>query len=754
MGEVYRATDTKLDRQVAVKVLSERLANDPQALARFEREAREVAALSHPNIVGIHDFGSDRGVTYAVSELLEGESLRQRLRCGPMPWRQAVEIAVAVADGFSAAHAKGIVHRDLKPENIFLTGDGQAKILDFGLARTKSVAPVADSAAPTETETGAVMGTPAYMSPEQVRGEQAETTSDLFSFGCVLYEMISGRRAFDRPTAGETLAAILRDESPACSDQRHLPDLDRAIVRCLQKNAAARWQSARDLSFALKSLLSQPERGSRRRFRFWPIAAAMAVALGATALFVATRGGASKARNIHSLAVLPLRNLSGDPAQEYFVDGMTEALIAGLAQIRALKVISRTSVMRFKETTKSLPEIAGELHVDAIVEGSVQRAGGRVRIMAQLIEGATDAHLWAKEYEGDLNDVLRLESSVSQAIASEIRIQVTPGERTRLSSARAVKPEAYEAYLLGRYHQYKLNEKDLQLAIGHFERAIQIDPGYAAAYASLAEVFPERGVWGAGEFREDEARARTAAQKAIQLDPELAEGHGALAFILYHYDWNWAGSETEFKRTLELDPNNWAAQTHYAVMLMALGRFSDAIAQIAKARELDPLSSYVESTYGRILYRARKYEEAIPHLDRAAQLDPRDYSAYSRLVDVYVQLGRFKEAMEAEEKAQANQGGAVLHTLRLAQIHARMGQRREALRALEEAKKTRNWDRNVFELALLYAALGDKDEAFVWLEKGLERRDLIIFLKTEPKFDSLRSDPRFEQLVRRIGLSR
>jgi tetratricopeptide (TPR) repeat protein len=355
--------------------------------------------------------------------------------------------------------------------------------------------------------------------------------------------------------------------------------------------------------------------------------------------------------------------------------------------------------MRYKGTTESLPKIAGDLHVDAIVEGSVQRASGRVRVTAQLIDGATDVHLWAKEYEGDLTDVLRLEREVARAIANEIRIQVTPKEQTRLNAARTVDPEAYEAYLLGRYHQWKLNEQDLQQAIGHFERAIRLDPNYAAAYAGLGAALLERGVWGTAGFREDEARARAAAQKAIQLDENLTDGHAALAFIKYHYDWDWAGSENEFRQALELDPNNRQAHTNYAVMLMAVGRFSDSISQIAMARELDPLSSYVESTYGRILYRARKYEEAIPHLERASELDPRDYSAYVRLVDVYAQLGRYEDAFTAEAKARAVSGGDVLHALRLAQIYARMGKRREAFRSLQEAKADKLWGRHVLDIA-------------------------------------------------------
>jgi eukaryotic-like serine/threonine-protein kinase len=765
MGEVYRAKDTNLGRPVAIKALPEHLAMDGQYLARFEREAKTVAALSHPNILAIYDFGTDQGVVYTVTELLEGETLRGRLQRSTVPWRKAVEIGAAVSEGLAAAHSIGIVHRDIKPENIFLTADSRVKILDFGLAKWKSTASSDDEApALTETASGTILGTAAYMSPEQVRGEPVQAPSDIFSLGCVLYEMIDGQRAFARPTGAETLAAILRDDPPPFKDGGQPPELDRIILRCLEKNAAARSQSALDLSFALKDLLlSSGSSKPQVRAPTFPakrlamIAGAVLVTLLAVVLFYwgAWHGrgsGASNFPRIESVAVLPLGNLSGAQDQEYFADGMTESLISSLAQIRALKVISRTSIMRFKGTTKPLPEIAHELGVDAVVEGSVQRSGGRVRITAQLIHGATDRHLWAKEYEGDMSDVLRLESEVARAIANEIRIQVTPEERGRLGAVRAVNPQAHEAYLLGRYHRWKLNEQDLRQAIEHFERAIQLDPSYAAAYAGLSDAWSERGIWGAMSFQEVKPHARAAAIKAVELDQNLSEAHSSLAHVKYAFDWDWAGGENEFRRALELDRSNLEAHHYYAIMLMALGRFPESLAEIGRAQDIDPLSSTIQSSFGRILYRARSYDAAISHLRRAIELDADNFGAYGRLGDVYEQLGRLPEAIAMQKKAMTLRGEGAFHGARLGRLYALMGRRRDALNVIESSKAGQGGVRYASEIALTYAALGDKDRAFAWLEKAVERRDLVIFLKQDPKFDSLRSDPRFDELFRRVGL--
>jgi TolB-like protein/Tfp pilus assembly protein PilF len=452
----------------------------------------------------------------------------------------------------------------------------------------------------------------------------------------------------------------------------------------------------------------------------------------------------SASSEIKSVAVLPLENLSGDPAQEYFADGMTESLINNLARIRALKVISRTSVMRYKGSQKSLPEIARELNVDAIIEGSVQRSGGLVRVTAQLIHAATDSHVWASEYERDLTDVLKLQSDVARAVADEIRIQVTAEERARLASARSVNPQAHEAYLLGRHHFSKYNEKDSKKAIEYFERAIALAPDYAAAYAGLSDARIFQGLTGTVDFKAAESPTRAAALKAIELDEQLAEAHLSLARIKQQYDWDWAGAEQEIKRALELDPGSLAVHTDYGYLFMHLGRHDEAIREGQIAVQLDPVSSAAHSALGRFLYRAHRYEEALPHLLRAVELEPRG-GANVRLGDLYAQLGRYDEAIAAYERAREAIPKGGNFQAAVARVFALMGRRREARRMVSGLKA------NPYIIAAVYAALGDKDEAFKILEKAVEEHQLITPLKVEPPLESLHSDPRWKALLRRMN---
>ncbi len=515
MGEVYRARDKKLDRDVAIKVLPESVAADAETLARFEREAKAVAALSHPNILAIFDFGTHEGTAYAVTELLEGETLRGKLDAGPITQKKAVDYALQVAKGLSAAHEKGVVHRDLKPENLFVTKDGHLKILDFGLAkRVEAVTPGKETSAPTgsgHTEPGTVMGTAGYMSPEQVKGLPVDYRSDIFSLGAILYELLSGKKAFKRDTSAEAMAAIMRDEPPELSESgRNIsPALDRVVRHCLEKDPERRFHSAHDLAFDLEALsdVSAPASGARtirpkpawrRRtaLGFGGVVAAGLLVLVAVLLW-RTRGGKSGAPSASapdrkSVAVLPFQNLSPDPENAFFADGMTEDILTQLSKIRDLKVISRSSVMRYKGTQKPIQTIAAELGVGAVLEGSVRRAGSRVRIVGQLIDARTDEHLWAETYDRELKDVFAIQSEVAQQIAAALRATLSPAEKKRIEQNPTRNLAAYDQYLKGRELYYRYRKADNESALGLFQKALELDPGFALAYAGLGDAYAQR----------------------------------------------------------------------------------------------------------------------------------------------------------------------------------------------------------------------------------------------------------------------
>ena len=772
MGEVYRARDTRLGREVAVKVLPASLSEDSDRLRRFEQEARAASALSHPNILTVYDVGDLAGTPFVVSELLEGATLREALAGSPLPVRKAGDYGVQIAQGLAAAHEKGIVHRDLKPENLFVTKDGRVKILDFGLA--KLMPRQADGSmtnAPTlaaGTEPGVVMGTVGYMSPEQVRGEPADHRSDIFAFGTVLHEMLTGARAFRGASAIETMNAILKEEPPEASRSRAevTPALDRIVRRCLEKSPSERFQSARDLAFALTETASvsaipgiaAPPAALRRRpmpALAW-LGAALAVALGVVlavrpALRQRLSRGAAPA-NIQSLAVLPLENLSRDPEQEYFADGMTEALITNLAQIRSLRVISRTSVMGYRATKKPLPQIGRELNVDAVLEGSVQKSGGRVRITAQLIEAPTDRHLWAKSYERDLRDALSLQSEVARSVAGEVQAAVTPAEQSRLSKARPVDPEVHELDLRGRYQlNNAASEQDIRKAIGLFQQSLAKDPGDAPAYVGLAF-----GYSSLTDFylppRETMPRAKAAAIRALELDETLADAHTALGLVHTAYDWEWSSAEMEFRRALELNPNSADAHDGYSGYLTVVGRSEEAVAEIRRARELDPLSISINSDALLDLFMLKRYAEALERGRMVFELDPSNAFVHVLLALVYVQMGRRSEAILEAEKGIQN-SHSPLHHATAGTALAAVGERDRARRLLAELIEVSK-KRYVcpYEIGVIHLGLGEKDEAFRWLEKGYQDRSVCMqYAKQDPRLTPLHGDPRYEDLLRRLA---
>jgi serine/threonine protein kinase/Tfp pilus assembly protein PilF len=751
MGEVYRARDTRLHRDVAIKVLPASFSADPDRLRRFEGEARAASALNHPNILTIHDIGTHEGAPYLVSELLEGESLRERLRDGALKSRTAVEVAVQVAQGLAVAHEKGIVHRDLKPENLFVLRDGRVKILDFGLAKlTRPESVLSDRSealtTPAETEPGVVMGTLGYMSPEQLRGHPADHRSDIFSLGAILYEMLSGRRAFSGSTPVDTIGAILKEEPAELSGTAEglSPGLERIARRCLEKDPEARFQSARDLAFALKESTvlppaSQPV-GARpapgRTRRPFPRLTLGVLGIGLVALVIlitartgllrrwmANGGGTGR---IASLAVLPLRDLTGDPRQQYFVDGMTEALTSSLAQIRSLKVIARTSSEQYKESKKPLREIARELGVDSVVEGSITRAGNRIRVAVRLIQPESQTQLWAKNFERDVGDVLALQGEIAGAIARQIEAELTTDERSRLAAPRAIDAKAYEAYLLGRYLLDQGTEESLNKARDQFTKALQIQKDYAAAYAGLASYYAILPFYSALSPAEVFPKARAATERSLDLDEGLAEAHASLAYIRAYYEWDWAAAEREFRRALELRPSYADAHFSYSRFLAAAGRMDEAVAEIRRAQDLDPLSLPLKANQALLSYFSGHYDEALKELSYVRRLDPTLSLAHWGIGLTYEQKGMEKEAIAALVKAASLSKSLNLQSS-LGHAYAQFGKRAEAQAILDmlRERSKQSYVPSYFS-ALIYAGLGDKDHAFDWLERAFQERSTVL----------------------------
>jgi serine/threonine-protein kinase len=798
MGVVYKAEDTNLGRAVALKFLPDEVSRDADAVKRFQREARAASALNHPHICTIHDLGEHEGRQFLVMELLEGQTLKHRIAARPLETGQVAQWGSQIADALDAAHARGIVHRDIKPANVFITERHQAKVLDFGLA--KALRPV-DEATATEslTRAGAAPGTLPYMAPEQLRGRPVDARTDIYALGCVLYEMATGQRPFRAELATELSSDIL-NKTPAAPVRLNpdLPaELERIILKCLEKDPENRYQSAKDLMVDLRRLTlpttspspqpaprfpagapawgragsagfevspRQEPRGSGvgpRAVPRWVLALALVAVPGLLVYaFFSNLGGlrhrlmGAPAPKIDSIAVLPLENLSADPDEEYFVDGMTEELIAQLAQISALKVISRTSVMQYKKARKPLPEIARELDVDAVVEGSVRRAGDRVRITAQLVHAPTDRHLWAKSYERDLSDVLTLQSEVAREIAREVNVALTPREEARLASTRAVNPRAHELYLQGRFFWNKRTPDDLLKSLEYFEQATAEDPTYALAYAGTAQAYCLLGYPGYSVLPPREAfpHARAAAEKALEIDGGLAEAHVALAYLKWTYDWDWSGGEEAFRRAIALNPNDATAHQWYGVRLGALGQFEESIAELRRAQELDPLSLIIRGNHAWMYLLARQPDQVLEQLRPALEMNPNFAATYSIQAGAYVQKGMYAEAIASMQRAVELSGNPATQAP-FAFVYAKAGEKAKARRLLEELQRMEGRRYVAPEWrAAAYGALGEHDQAFALLERAYrDRSGLLPMLKVNHMFDSLRDDPRFDDLVRRMN---
>jgi serine/threonine-protein kinase len=718
MGEVYKAHDERLDRDVAIKVLPSGTLGDETARKRFRKEALALSKLNHPNIATVFDFDTQEGVDFIVMELVEGASLYEKVKTGPLPEKEISEIGAQVAG------------------NIAVTPKGRVKVLDFGLA--KLIRPVSDEATTAAmTEELAVVGTLPYMSPEELRGERADHRSDLYSLGVALYEMATGRRPFEEklPTA-LTMAIVQKlPEPPRKHNRKVSPGLESIILKALDKDPNHRYQSAREM---------------------WLWAAVCVFAVIAAAILLNVGGlrdalvGESGPR-IDSIAVLPLENLSGDPEQEYFADGMTDALIADLAKIGALRVISRQSVMQFKGSAAPLSEIASRLDVDAVVEGSVLHSGNRVRITTQLVQVSPERHLWADSYEKDLRDILTLQSEVARQITREIEATVTPEEGQRLASTRPVDPEAHEAYLRGKYSFDRGPVDGWHRAIGYYEQAIEKDPQYAPPYASLAHTLALLSFWAGATSDEIYPRAKDAAQRAIELDDTLAEAHRALGRIALFYDWDWAAAEREYQRAIELEPGSADAHLSYGHYLVWMGRSEDGIAEGRYAVELDPLTLMTNTLIGTNLYLARRYDEAIEQSEKVLDMDPNFGDAYHWLFNSYAKKEQYEDAFAACQKMNELTGPTVASLWCYPYVYALWGKREEAMRALSapgwKEVPAPEWLR-----ATVYGALGENDEAFRLLDQAYEERSpYMAVAKVDPRLDPLRDDPRFQDFLRRMN---
>jgi len=752
MGVVYKALDTKLKRTVALKLLPAELTSDPEAKARFVQEAQAASTLDHQNVCTIYEVNeTEEGQLFISMAHYEGETLKEKMRRGPLAAGEAVRIGRQIAQGLAKAHARGIVHRDIKPANVIVTEDGDAKILDFGLAKLAGQARL--------TRTSSTLGTVAYMSPEQAGGEDVDARTDIWSLGVALFEMLTGKLPFKGDYEQAMMYSILNEEPlslAAC-----MPDapkeLQKILAKALSKGLDARYRRIGDMIADLESVgrgleaAAEPSKGSAKRTRR---ALPRAVAGGVIVIAAITLGRLYLFKPhespITSVAVLPFQNISADPEQEYFSDGMTEALIAELSRIKALRVISRTSVMRFKKSEESLPDIAKKLNVDAVIEGSVQRAQDEVRVTAQLVRAAPEKHLWANTYTQSYRNILALESDIAQEIAREIRIAVTPEEKQRIAASRPVNPAAHEAYLKGHYYINKWTKPDAERGLEFLYRAIALDSTFALAYADIADTYDYLGY--IMPPREWALKVSTNARKALSFDPNIAKAYTLLADVKFLYDWDWKGAEADFKKAIELNPNDPTPHAYYSAYLGVMGRMDEGIREVVRARELDPLDMTIPWMLAVKYSYARRYDEAEKLMKEVLDADSTLAIGYTGLGRIRIGQRRFDEAVVLYRKAKKL--GELGAEQELPYALARAGMTREARSEMADLIRQSDEGRQMqFAIAATYNGLGERDSAFVWLEKAYDRRDQgLLWLRLMPFFDDVHGDPRYAALLKKLGL--
>ena len=761
MGVVYRAHDELLDRDIALKVLPASNFQDPAARAKLLREARIASQLNHPHICTIHEVGEAEGQVYIAMEFVEGQPLSARLAAGPLPKEQVLRYGIQLAEALGQAHGRGVLHRDFKSPNVIITKEGRAKVLDFGLAKrlTGEELGEATRSLASLTSPGILTGTLAYMAPEQLAGQPADARSDIWSLGVVLYEMAAGKPPFQGQTGFELSSEIL-NKKPRPLPAQVPAELRAVIDRCLEKEPERRFQRAAEVQSALEAI----QKGTVSpwvAWRYWLARHFGLVLAGAfVVLAVVLFGfnvaglrtwllGGGQTLKFTSLAVLPLENLSGDKEQDYFADGMTEELITNLAKVSALKVVSRTSVMQYKGTKKPLPQIAKELNVEAVVEGSVQREGSRVRVTAQLIQASTDKHLWAENYERELTSILGLQSEIAGTIADKVHAALTPTERAQFAAARPVNPEAYEAYLKGKYYLNKMTEDGYEKGLAYLNQAVEKDPTNPQSYAALALAY---SIIGHERHPDAFERAKAAARKAEELGGNPpAEMYLASGMTKLYSDWDYAGAEKDLRRAMELNSSLGEAHRDYSWYLFLLGRWEEALAKIKKAQEVEPLTPLFYADRGWQYFWMGQNEKAIEEARKSLELDPNFNMGLCVLGYAYAAKKMYSEAIAAHQKL-----ATVDPTWRwcLVESLAQAGRKDEARRTLakflaQKPAPAGGWDG--WFIAEIYTLLGDKNEAFRWLEAAYkERHSFLPWINQNPFYAPLHDDPRFLDLVRRI----
>ena len=767
MGVVYEAEDLNLKRHVALKFLPDDLIATPEALERFRREAQSASALNHPNICTIYEIGEHEVLPFIAMELMKGRTLKHTIAGTPMDIDPVLDLGAQIADALDAAHAEHIIHRDIKPANICVTERGQAKLLDFGLAKHTGMES-ADTEMPTAsgqqhlTKTGSTMGTVAYMSPEQARGKALDARTDLFSFGVVLYEMVTGQLPFVGQTTGETLEAIFTQEpaAPVRFNPKLPAELERIIYKALEKDRNLRYQSAADMRTDLQRLKRDTSVGARTSSPPTTVAGTdgrapaknwigviviVVLLMIAGVLFYKRQMPQQITTGKTAIAVLPFTNMSNDKDQEYFSDGLAEELIGVLARNPKLRVISRSSAFSFKGKDVDIKTIADKLHVTHVLEGSVRKSGNQLRISAQLVEAATDTNLWSQTYDRQMENIFVVQDEIASSVANAMKVALEGGPAPNVQQ---INPEAYNAYLQGRYFYDRRGKQDLEKAIGYFEQAVRIDPKYARAWLGLAEGHSLQAGSGYIPLDEGYAKAKNEAERALHLDPNLAETHSVMGYIKANYDWDWAGADVEFQRALSLAPANADVLRRAGGLAIRLGRFDEGLKMLRKSIELDPLKTATHINVTLCASRSGKWAEADASIRKVLELNPQYPGAHLRLGVIYLAQSKPQEAFIEMQKE--SDPAWQLDGLALA-YHA-LGKKKEADATLNQVIQEQQND-SAYQIAQIYAFRGEQDKAFEWLERAYKQRDGgVTEMKGDPLLRSLESDPRYKAFLQKLKL--